>query len=208
MLFLFDMDNVLYHYDWRARMHGLTALTGHDFHELRRRWWHDEGEWKAEAGIPATGEEYLRAVNQALDSSLDRDTWLANRREAMTPLPDILALATTAKEFGDVAVLTNNGALIGEHLSEIAHELTPIFGDKVYATATFQARKPDGLVFRRVLEHLGHSAESTFFLDDMPENVRGAESVGITARWFSPHDPPHTIWSAMQAFIDRQAASA
>ena len=50
LLFLFDMDDVLYDYDWRARMAGLTALTGLDLAELRRRWWHDEGEWAAEAG--------------------------------------------------------------------------------------------------------------------------------------------------------------
>ena len=39
VLFLFDMDDVLCDYDWRTRMADLTALTGHDLMELRRRWW-------------------------------------------------------------------------------------------------------------------------------------------------------------------------
>ena len=30
LLFLFDMDDVLYDYDWRLRMAGLTELTGLD----------------------------------------------------------------------------------------------------------------------------------------------------------------------------------
>ena len=50
LLFVFDMDDVLYDYDWRMRMAGLTALTGHDLGELRRRWWNASGEWAAEAG--------------------------------------------------------------------------------------------------------------------------------------------------------------
>ena len=43
LLFVFDMDDVLYDYDWRVRMNGLQQLTGHDFTELRRRWWNDAG---------------------------------------------------------------------------------------------------------------------------------------------------------------------
>jgi FMN phosphatase YigB (HAD superfamily) len=44
-----------------------------------------------------------------------------------------------------------------------------------------RVRKPEPEVFRRVLEHHGVPAERTFFADDMPENVAGARSVGITA---------------------------
>ena len=61
LLFVFDMDDVLYDYDWRIRMAGLTELTGHDIAELRRRWWHDAGEWAAEAGHWPDGESYLAA---------------------------------------------------------------------------------------------------------------------------------------------------
>ena len=90
MLFIFDMDNVLYDYHWRVRMEALTAITGHDFHELRRRWWHDKGEWKAEAGQPDTGEEYLARVNDAFGSSITREHWLSLRREAMAFRPGVL----------------------------------------------------------------------------------------------------------------------
>ena len=59
LLFVFDMDDVLYDYDWRHRMTGLTALTGLDLAELRRRWWNDAGEWAAEAGHWPDGASYL-----------------------------------------------------------------------------------------------------------------------------------------------------
>ena len=50
LLFIFDMDEVLYGYDWQRRMAGMTELTGLSLEQLRERWWHEEGEMAAEAG--------------------------------------------------------------------------------------------------------------------------------------------------------------
>ena len=205
MLFLFDMDNVLYDYNWRVRMHGLTDLTGHDFHELRRRWWHDEGEWKAEKGAPPTGAEYLARVNTALGAELGVEAWLENRREAMVPRPDIIEVAAHAATLGSVALLTNNGALIGENLRTIAPELVPVFGEHLYATAHFFARKPEPQVFRNAVDALGHRAEDTLFIDDMPENIRGAESLGITGEWFSPNYRAQDLEELVERFARSRA---
>jgi glucose-1-phosphatase len=205
MLFIFDMDNVLYEYNWRVRMHGLSDATGLEFHELRRRWWHTEGEWLAEKGIPPTGEEYLQAVNEALESNLDRATWLENRRSAMTVWDDMVEVARKASTLGQVTVLTNNGALIGEHLPEVAHELVPVFDTHLHATSHYRARKPEPEVFSRVLEAYGASAEETFFIDDLPDNIRGAETLGITGMWFGPQHTADDAWQALSAFADKQA---
>jgi len=201
MLFIFDMDQVLYRYDWRTRMHGLTDLTGWDFHELRRRWWHDEGEWLAEAGTPDTAEGYLAAVNEALEASIDVDTWLANRRAAMTPLPDMVDVARHAKNHGTITLLTNNGALIGKHLDRVAHELHPVFEDHLHATAHYRARKPDPVVFSRVLEAYGGSPETTFFIDDHPDNIRSAQSLGIESMWFGPQHDATDARGAIDSFV-------
>lgn len=203
MLFLFDMDNVLYDYQWRIRMDRLTSVTGHDFHELRRRWWHDDGEWAAEAGNPPTGVEYLERVNRALDADISVPDWLSHRRAGMVARPPIIDVAREAATHGDVAVLTNNGALIGEHLGEIAPELVDIFGENLFATAHFGARKPDPTVFQRAIDHLGHSASQTLFVDDLPENVRGAQTLGITGHWFSPQQSAEELRRAIDAFIAR-----
>jgi putative hydrolase of the HAD superfamily len=120
----------------------------------------------------------------------------------MTPRPDIIDVAAHAATLGNVAVLTNNGALIGENLSTLAPELVPIFGEHLYATAHFRARKPDPEVFRNALDALGHNAQDTLFIDDMPENVRGAESLGITGEWFSPNYPASQLMSVVERFAD------
>jgi putative hydrolase of the HAD superfamily len=200
LLFVFDMDDVLYDYDWRTRMTGLSELTGLDFAELRRRWWHDDGEWAAEAGRWPDGQSYLRDWIAAIGTTLTPEQWLANRAAAMTPRPASLAAVKRASELGRVTLLTNNGPLVGENLSTLAPDLVPLFGfEHLRASSHYGARKPDPRVFEGVLREYDQPAEETFFVDDMPINIEGARSVGITAHLY--RDP-----QAMRAAIEEFAA--
>jgi HAD superfamily hydrolase (TIGR01509 family) len=185
LLFVFDMDDVLYDYDWRTRMVGMTAVTGFDLTELRRRWWNDDGEWAAEAGGFATPEDYLAAFERAMGMSIDEREWARIRGAAMTPWPESLAAVRRATEFGQVTLLTNNGALAQKHLRAWAPELIELFGEHLYTTSHYGARKPNPLVFERVLEAYSSPASNTFFADDMLVNVEGARSLGITAHHFT-----------------------
>lgn len=185
LLFVFDMDHVLYDYDWRRRMAGLSAVTGLDLRELRARWWTEEGEIAAEAGRFADGDSYLAAFNAALGTGFDREDWLANRSDAMEPWHDSIAAAELAAGHGRVSLLTNNNPLLGESLAQVAPELVPVFGEHLRASSHYGARKPDPVVFERVLEAYRQPAADTFFADDLPENVAGAASVGITAHLFT-----------------------
>jgi HAD superfamily hydrolase (TIGR01493 family) len=185
LLFVFDMDDVLYDYDWRVRMAGMTELTGLPLAELRRRWWHDDGEWMAEAGGFATAADYLRAFNDAMGVEVDEADWVRVRGAAMTPWADSIAAVRRAKELGQVTLLTNNGALASKHLGVLAPELVPIFGDHLFTSSDYGARKPDPAVFTAVLERYHVIADDTFFADDLAINVDGARSVGITAHRFT-----------------------
>jgi len=201
-LFIFDMDDVLYDYDWRVRMAGMTELTGLSLAEMRQLWWHDEGEWAAEAGVYATAEEYIAAHEKALGITIDLDEWLSFRRVAMTPWPESIAAVERAAELGQVTLLTNNGALVSRHLRTLAPELVDVFGDHLFTSSEYGARKPDPVVFERVLESYGVPADRAFFADDMPENVEGAASVGITAHLYST---PGEMRDAIEEFAAARA---
>lgn len=205
LLFAFDMDEVVYDYDWRRRMAGLTELTGLPFHELRERWWiHRDGEMKAEAGGWRTGAEYLEAVNTALGVDIPGDAWLAARRDAMAPRPDVIAAIERAKQLGEVTMLTNNGAFIGENLHRLVPEVAELFGDGLRSTSYYGARKPDPAVFRSLLEAYDRDPAEVFFADDLAENVAGAASVGITAHQY--RDAPG-LRAAIEAFAAAHAAA-
>jgi len=202
-LFVFDMDDVLYDYDWRVRMNGLTALTGFDFAELRRRWWHDEGEWAAEAGRFADADEYHAAFTTALGLPISVEDWITNRRSAMTPWPESLAAVERAAQLGSVSLLTNNGPLVEAHLAELAPELVPLFGDELHTSSFYGARKPDPTVFANMLTHYGVPAEQVFFADDLQVNVDGARSLGIDAHLFTDSA---SLSAAIERFAERAAA--
>lgn len=202
LLFVFDMDDVLYDYDWRTRMESLTAITGHDLHELRRRWWISGMEWTAEAGDPSDPDEYLAMVTRIIGAEISRDEWVRIRAEATHARPAALDAVRRAAELGRVALLTNNGILIHHHLHEVAPELVPIMGrEHMHASAAFGARKPDPLVYERVLAHYGATAADTFFTDDRTENIDGAESIGITGHLYRDE-------AALLAAIESFAAEA
>jgi putative hydrolase of the HAD superfamily len=204
VLFLFDMDDVLCDYDWRTRMAALTARTGHDLTELRRRWWLNGLEFAAEAGDPADADEYLAVVTAAIGADIPREEWVRIRAESTVARPEAVDAVRRAAEFGRVALLTNNSILIQEHLHEVASELAEVMGrEHLHASARFGARKPDPAVYARAMEHYGATAAQTFFTDDRPDNVAGAESLGITG-----HVYVHAagLRAAIDAFAERAAA--
>jgi putative hydrolase of the HAD superfamily len=185
LLFIFDMDDVLYDYDWKVRMAGMTAITGLSLDEMRKRWWHDEGEWKAEAGGFAGPDEYLTAFNAAIGVEVAEADWVRVRGAAMTPLADSIAAVRRAAELGRVTLLTNNGPLSHKHLATLAPELVDIFGEHLLSSSHYGARKPNPVVFERVLAAYDTPAADAFFADDLKVNVEGARSVGITAHHFT-----------------------
>ncbi|WP_309615277.1 HAD-IA family hydrolase [Salinibacterium sp.] len=181
LLFIFDMDDVLYDYNWRARMAGMTELTGLTLDELRERWWHDDGEWAGEAGVFETPEAYLDAFSAAIGVEVDEDDWVRVRGAAMAVRPQAIAAVRRASTLGTITLLTNNNALTAKHLRALAPELIELFGDHMLTSSHYRARKPDPAVFTRVLAAYDTAPADAFFADDMVENVEGARSIGITA---------------------------
>ena len=202
LLYIFDMDDVLYDYDWRRRMAAMTALTGLSLSDMRSLWWNDRGEWAAEAGVYTTAEEYLEAFQSAIGMRVDEADWVRARGEAMTARPEAIDAARRASELGDVTLLTNNGALTAKHLRTLAPELIDVFGEHLHTSSEYSARKPNPLVFERVLEKYGRDASEAFFVDDMRENVAGAASIGIEAHLYRS---PGALLEAIEDFGSRQA---
>lgn len=184
-LFVFDMDDVIYDYDGRARLAAITASTGHLEAELRRRWWNLDGEGAAEAGAFADGAEYLAAVNAALEADFLVDEWVDIRRSAMQPRHGVIEFIAGLRAIGRVSLLTNNGPLVQERMLELAPELAELIEPEHLRTSWFYgARKPDPTVFVRVLEAYGTDADEVFFTDDLAPNAAAAASVGIHSHRF------------------------
>jgi FMN phosphatase YigB (HAD superfamily) len=184
LLFIFDMDDVLYGYDFPSRMAALSQVTGLSADEMIERWWHEDGEQKAEAG-GFDADEYMPAFNAALGVEVSEADWVRVRGGAMTPWVDSIAAVRRASELGQVTLLTNNGPLSARHIATLAPELVPVFGDHLFTSSSYGARKPDPDVFHAVLDRYGVPASDAFFADDLATNIEGARSIGITTHLFT-----------------------
>ena len=184
-LVLFDMDGVLNHYEYEWRQGELARLAGLELSEFKRLWLESGWEDAAEAGVPNTGQAYLDGFNEILGSTISQEEWLNVRKQAMTPNEETLKVAQQLGVRHEIAVLTNNGAMLIEHLDSLAPEVGDVFGDNVFASSQFMARKPDAEVFERCLDRLGVAAEGTVFIDDSLANVTGAKRAGIRSIHFT-----------------------
>ena len=92
LLFIFDMDDVLYDFDWHSRM---AALTEHHRALARgaSRTLVEPGRRvrRPRRGDFGSAEEYLAAFNAAIGHELSEDEWVSARGGAMTVFPESIA---------------------------------------------------------------------------------------------------------------------
>lgn len=182
-LVVFDMDDVLCRYDLATRLARLSDVSGRSPGEIRGAIWDSGFETASDAGA-IDAATYLAGFGARLGVPLTRAQWVEARRLAMTPDPDMLALARTLQRSVAVALLTNNGLLTYETIDELFPEAARLFGDRLFVSAQFRTRKPEPAVYRRLADRLGVPAEAALMIDDKPANVTGAEAAGLLGHRF------------------------
>ena len=181
---IFDMDGVLAHLDKDKRLEWLSRTTGKIPEHFNSTVWHSDFERSAEAGEYPTASAYLAEFNRRTGCALSREQWIEARRQAMTLIPETLEIARKLRQVAGIAMLTNNGSLLKENLPELMPELCGVFGKALHASCEFNARKPDKMVFDRLLAHYSVAHEQALLIDDDPLNVRGARQAGLCALLF------------------------
>lgn len=79
------------------------------------------------------------------------------------------------------AVLTNNCGLVTDYLDYLNPPVAQLFGECVYACASFGATKPAAQAYLGCLAQLGVAPGETLFIDDGEANVQGALAAGLHA---------------------------
>lgn len=186
-LVLFDLDNVLYDYDRRRRVEHLSGLSGVPADAIYAAIWDSGLEFQGDSGA-LSPQAYLQAFGERIGYPISLTEWLEARHAAMVPDTRMLALVERLRATTVVAILTNNSELLTTHIDVVCPELRPLFGDQIYASASFRTAKPNFVCYQRCLEGLGVSPSAVLFTDDLPENVAGAREAGLHAHHFTSVD--------------------
>jgi putative hydrolase of the HAD superfamily len=109
--------------------------------------------------------------------ALDAESWTQYREE-------VWDVAARFREGGGrTAMLSNCGAEVIEKVR--AERDVARFFDALVISWEVGALKPEPAIYRIALERLGAAAGETLFVDDRPENVAGAEALGIQGMLFA-----------------------
>jgi putative hydrolase of the HAD superfamily len=186
-LVIFDMDDVLCHYDLGRRLRVLAALADTTARDVRAAIWDSGFEDSSDAGGYPDGAEYLQEFGRRLGYPLRLEEWLSARRVSMTPIAETLAMARSIGTQADLALFTNNGPLVKDNLGDLFPEAAALF-PLVFCSYEFGTKKPDPDSFRRMLAHTGHGAQDAWFIDDKRSNVQGARLAGLTGHHYRNPD--------------------
>ncbi len=186
-LVIFDMDDVLCHYDLGKRLRHLAALAGTTARDVRAAVWDSGFEELADAGGYADGDVYIKEFGQRLGYPITIEQWIEARRIAMRPNVDVLSLANKLSIQVNLAIYTNNGPLVKSHLNSLFPEAAAIFAMK-FCSFEFGTKKPDPESFTRLTTVLHQKPQDCWFIDDKKSNVQGARMAGLKAHHFVHYD--------------------
>ncbi len=182
-LVIFDMDDVLCHYELGKRLRFLAELANTTARDIRAAIWDSGFEEDADSGGYPDGEVYLQEFAKHLGYPITRAQWLEARRISMTPIVPVLDMARAIKRQADIAIYTNNGPLVKDHLETLLPEAAAIFEQR-FCSYEFGTKKPDPESFTRLVNSLGRKPEDCWFIDDKKSNVQGARIAGLRGHHF------------------------
>jgi HAD superfamily hydrolase (TIGR01509 family) len=184
MIPLFDLGNVIVKVDFSPFLSWLTAQSAskdraHAQSVLKSSLFYDFEFGKVK------GPEFARIL-----ASLYSAEFSAQEAEAafcsIFPglVPGMVELLGELARRGPVYCLSNTNEV---HLDWLRHNLPECLSSftRVFASHEMHERKPHPQIYRNVAAALSAAPEEIVFFDDLPENVAGAEKIGMRAHLFT-----------------------
>jgi putative hydrolase of the HAD superfamily len=181
---IFDMDDVLCEYRVETRIAHLAAFSGQTPDSIRKSIWDNDFLDRSDRG-EFSADDYLAEFGRLMGYPISRAEWVAARKAAMPPFIDMLELVETLKRRTPVALLTNNDPLVTETIGDLFPQIVPLFGARLFVSASFNLAKPDPACFVACCEAIGVSPAKAFFTDDRVENIEGARKAGLAGHVFA-----------------------
>lgn len=185
-LVLFDLDGVLADYDRRGRCDALARIAGAEPEAVYQAMFGEDGLEHASDRGEIGLEGSLDALRRRHGWDLDANAFIEARRGSTRVRAGMLALCGALAGQARIAVFTNNGDWLVEHIARIAPELPRSFGQAIVSSGQLRQWKPEPSAFHACLTRLGDAeAASTLFVDDNAGNVAGAQAAGLDAVSFT-----------------------
>ena len=178
-LIIFDIGGILQEEPSNTTMYKDIAqflgITEEEFHNVRKPYWH----------LATTGDISLKQlyekVLKKLNKNLKAEDVVKKHLEEYAKIekvrnPEIIRIIEDLKINYEVVALTNTEQEMGEY--NRGHGLFQFF-EKAFLSTELHMKKPDAVIFQKVLEECNVNADEALFIDDKEENTEGARELGI-----------------------------
>ncbi|BAM01423.1 MULTISPECIES: HAD family hydrolase [Caldilinea] len=173
---LFDLGNVLVHYDHRRALTALAGLYGVDAEEVLNL-------YQAIASAFGTGriapEEVVHRFNECFGVERSLESFTEAFCSGLARNDAALAYAVSLQQEDALAIgaISNTNALHVAWLDAHVPELREF--DLVMMSNEVGIHKPDPQIFELAMELLNIPAEQILYIDDLAENVEAARRLGM-----------------------------
>ena len=179
---LFDLGKVVFDLSFDRVFQYWAQASGRPVNELKAKFEFDEVFAKFEKD-EISPPEFRALISRKLDITLPDyafDTgWGALYLDPYAGIDTLLA--ALGQQYQLVA-LTNTNRLHSS-IWKSKYAATLRYFQHVFSSYELKARKPEAEAYQRVLDYLHLPPQQVLFLDDSPDNIKGAAQVGL-----------HTIW--------------
>ena len=182
---LFDMGNVLLHYDATKACKRFAKASGTSFLKLWLHFFTSQVE-KAYTRGEISSREFYKHSLKACKIHIPYEDFKKHWNEIFWVNEGMEKILTRLKKRYPLYVISNTNDL---HYEYICKEF-PILRHfkELFPSHKVGARKPDAKIYEKVLKKIKHKPEETVFVDDVPKFVRGAKKVGMQAVRFRSNE--------------------
>jgi FMN phosphatase YigB (HAD superfamily) len=177
MIFIFDIGNVLVNFDMQKILQNISVHSQVTVNELRTFYYSTEL-LKVETG-KISGREYFTKLAEMTGLKWNYQDWIHAWVEIYETNETGLNLLKQVKAKNFPAYILSN---LAEYHSDALKIKTPeVLNETQFNFFSFELgnHKPDPGIYQYVCARLAVDPEKCVFLDDMPENVAGAQSIGM-----------------------------
>lgn len=188
---IFDLGHVILNVDWDAVRRQFESMGFKRMDELHRYLLDENYYFDLETGR-ITPAEFRDAVRRLIGDHTPDELIDKGWNSMLLDVPGHrVELLEKLRSKYDTYLLSNTNQI---HWEQYDAEFAKIYGyahlSDLFKAAYFShlmgLRKPDPEIYRVVLNEQGLIPEETLFIDDMVENIRSAERLGIVGHYLAP----------------------
>src|ERR1043165_2921892 len=182
---IFDLGGVLLNLDYAATQKAFEALGITNFSAIYSQLQQSPLFDDLETG-KSTPADFVKALQVATpDHNLAEHDIIVAWNAMLLDFPlRRLQILQQLRNYYDLFLLSNTNEIHEAAFNEIlfktcGYNTIALFFDKVYFSHRVGMRKPDAAVFKHILEENGLRPEHTLFIDDSPQHIETAKSLGV-----------------------------